>query len=323
LTRDLAAAEEGDGEGRTRPPREAAWIGTPVALLMLLTPDFWVHPSMIMIESLGMLATVAALLAHAVVSKRPSPRGFFAVGALAALTFLAKYNYGFPLIVALALSALLARRAVRPRHRDVAALLAGFVGPVALWLAYPFPDKLRGLYGFSVNRDEGLTGLDNLLFYPSRIADMVSWPVAIALLVAAVLALRRARDGRTSAAPLFPRSSLVMLTAHPNKQLRYVFTVLPVMYVLGELELCRLLRRWLPEAARVIVWPVVLVLLAGNLDPRPALRAERAHAQPLRSASAIMEFVASQVRPESPTLVLGSRGQRPHLLPQSQRLTPH
>src|SRR5262249_45624367 len=245
LTRELAAADEGgDGEGRTRPSREAAWIGTPVALLMILTPDFWVHSSMIMIESLGMLATTAALLAHAVVSKRPSPRGFLAVGALAALAFLAKYNYGFPLIAALALSAALAPGAVRPGRRDVAALLAGFGGPVALWLAYPFPEKLRGLYGFSVNRDEGLTGLDNLLFYPSRIAEMVSWPVAIALLVAAVLALRRTRDGRTSAAALFAVLSLVMLTAHANKQLRYVFTVLPVLYVLGELELCRLVRRW-------------------------------------------------------------------------------
>jgi hypothetical protein len=322
LARKLAAlSEPGTGAEPPAPSlADALWLGTPTALLMVCTPDFWVHSSTVMIEPLGMLLTLGCLLAYAAASTRPSPLRHAAAGMLAALTFLTKYNYGLPLVAALLLSRAAAREPSR-RGRGTAFLLAGFAPPVILWLAYPFPDKLQALYSFSVNRDEGLSGLADLLFYPQKIAETVSWPLTIWLLAAAVLSLRRVRDGRTSAATLFALVGLAMITAHPNKQLRYVFTILPVLYVLGELELRRVARRFLPLGAQWLLWPVLLVLLGVALDPHPVLRAERQSALALRGAAEIMDFVVARVRPEGRTLVLGSGGLLPHLLLQWELVT--
>jgi hypothetical protein len=319
LARELARPKGADADAEAAP--DGAWIGTVAAVLMVASADFWVHSSVVMIEPLGMLVTLACLLAHARATRRPSPGRFLVVGLLAAATLLTKYNYGFPLVGALMLSTALGREPARPGRRALGSLAAGLVVPVAAWLAYPFPDKLRALYGFSVNRDEGLSGLADFFFYPASTAEMIGWPLAVLLLVGLAASLARARDERTSCAALFALLGLAMITAHPNKQLRYVFTVLPVLYVLGELELRRLARRSLPPMVRPFLWPVLLVVLAVTLDPRPVLRAERQNAQALRGAADIMDFVVARVRPDERILVLGSGGRLPHLLLQWELVT--
>jgi hypothetical protein len=300
----------------TSRPGDAAGVGLPSGLLMLLTAPFWTHSSLILIEPLGMSVTLAALIALAAAFRRPSVPAFALAGGLAALTFLTKYNYGLPLAAAIFASLAAARPDLRPARREIVALLGGLGLPVAAWLAYPFPAKLSGLYGFSVNRDEGLRGLEDLLFYPTAIAGMVSWPVLAWLAAAVALGLGRAREPRTSAAVFFVVLSAVMIGLHPNKQERYVLTTLPVAYVLGEIELRHQGGRLIPRRLAAPAGVGLVVALAFFLDPRPQLRDERDGGAALRGAQSIVDFTVEHVRPEERTLVLGSTGHLPHLLVQ-------
>ncbi len=296
------------------PPVHGFWGGIPSALLMIVTPGFWVHSSRVMIEPLGMLLTASCLLVHAKALRRQSDSHFLLVGLLAALTFLTKYNYGIPLVAALVLGIAIARPPVRPTRRQSFTLLGAFAVPIAIWLAYPLLEKLMALYGFGLNRDEGLSGLRNAFFYPVTVAAEVSWPVTVWLFLALFLSLHRIRTASVSVSFLYVVLSLAMITAHPNKQTRYVFTLLPVLYVLAETELRRLAQRWLPSVGRAIFWPVILTALAVSLDPRPALRADLREAERLRGATVIVDYIVSGLRTEGRTLVLGSRALLPHLL---------
>jgi hypothetical protein len=203
----------------------------------------------------------------------------------------------------------------------LALLFGGFALPVAAWLAYPFPGKIVAFYGFSVNRDEGLSGLADLFYYPLQVAAILSWPVTVWLLAAALSSLRGLRDPRAATPPLFALLGLAMITAHPNKQMRYAFTVLPVLYVTAELELRGLTRRFLPTRARAFVGAALLALLAVILDPRPVLRDARRNAQELQEADSIVDFIVSRIGPGERTLVLGSCGRLPHLLVQWELVT--
>lgn len=311
LARELARPPPYGAGDAAQVPVGAGW---PTVALMLLNRDFWAQSSHVMIEPLGMALTLAALLAHAAAVRRGSPGRFLLAGLLAALTFLTKYNYGLPLVAAVVLSQLLARPS--PGRRQLAGLLAGTAVPIAAWLAYPFAEKLRGLLAFAVNRDEGIEGMENLLFYPVEIASLVSWPVCVAVLGAAVLSTRHVRRPRVCAPALFALLSLVMITAHPNKQVRYCFTALPVLFVVAELESRTLMAGLLGPRARALVWALVLASLGLALDPRPALTQLRREAEPLRDAGRIVEFLLPQLDPEGRTLVLGSTGLLPHLLIQ-------
>jgi len=316
LARELSREPRAEGDAALDRKEPGAWVGAPSALLMVLNPAFWTQSSQILIEPLGMAVTLSSLMVHAAALRRPSAGRFALAGLLAALTFLTKYNYGFPLIGAFLVQAVVARGAAKPDRRGMAFFLVGLLVPVTAWLADPFPAKLSGLYGFSVNRDEGLRGLDNLLFYPRRIATLSSWPVTFWVLVAVLLSLHGARHKRTCAATLFALLSLAMITVHPNKQERYVFTALPVLYVVGELELGRVARRWLPAPASGVAWAVLLVVLALSLDPRPVLREERDQAQSLRAGQDIVDYIVEHLEPREHTLLLGSCGLLPHLLVQ-------
>ncbi len=224
---------------------------------------------------------------------------------------LTKYSYGLPLIAAVALA--YAARARPGGVRPALAALSGLCIPVVLWASWIFlPDPLRlgELRAAFVNRDEGLHGLADLLFYPRAIAESIGAPVALAVLLLWTALLVRGRVGRRGTAVLFVGIALAMLTVHPNKQERYLFAVLPVVLILAETELARTLAR-LP--GRNLLWPAAAMLLVVTHDPRARLReAARASAN-LDEARPILAYVAENVAKRQPVLFLGTTGLLPHL----------
>ncbi len=294
--------------GRRAPPL-LGWLS--VAAL-LATPDCWLFACGVMSETLGMLWTVVALWlgARAVARARPWPQAL-AAGGVAAAAFLTKYNYGAPLALALTCAPLV-QEGRRGLKRAVAAGL-GFGLPVALWLAWQLaadPSRWELILGMVTNRDEGLRGIESLVFYPRALSERVGPVVS----VVTALALARSAWRRTRAlqagALIFAAVTLALLTWHPNKQWRYALPLLPVLLVLAEVEVVALLGRW-PRAVGPACLLATSLLLAARAPLDTLLDDSRAGEVP-RAASRIVGFAADEARACRTVLVLGSTGLLPH-----------
>jgi hypothetical protein len=271
----------------------------------------WAGVCAVMTEPLGLLLTLAVLLVEARADRSQSLAGHAGAGFLTAAAFLTKYSYGLPLMAAVALA--YAARAWRGGVRPALAALAGLGLPIALWASWIFlPDPLRlgELRAAFVNRDEGLHGLADLLFYPRAVVDSVGAPVALAVLVLWAALLVRGRLSRRRTAVLFVGVALAMLTVHPNKQQRYLFAVLPVVLILAETELGRVMAR-LP--GRNLLWPAAAMLIVVTGHPRARLREAARDAATLDEARPILAYVAQSVGTRQPVLFLGTTGRLPHL----------
>jgi hypothetical protein len=263
-----------------------------------------------------MAMTLASLLAFAIAQRRGSALAYAGAGLLVAATCLTKYNYGAPVALAVLLSGVPGAAGFLDRRR--LALVAAIGVPVVAWSLYPWPDKLQAIRDMTLNRDEGLAGLSNLLFYPRALADMLGWPLSLLLLAALLSAAIRRRDVRARPLALFTLVSFALITLHPNKQDRYMFAALPVLYVLGEAELARLAARLAPAARRgrwrLGLWATILAALALRLDPATAIAEEGKEQSVFRPASRIVDFALRSTGPGRRILVLGSGGMLPHLL---------
>jgi hypothetical protein len=310
LARELEIAPDTDtGPARVFPSLPTmGWL----SVAALVAGASWDLVCTVMSEPLGMLLTLAVLVVEARATRRPGRTGHFVAGLLVAATFFTKYSYGLPLMVALVLA--LAWRARREgRARPLAAALAGMLVPVALWLAWlllPNPARAGELLAAFVNRDEGLHGLADWLFYPRAVVAAVGWPVAVVALLAwgAILAHRRLEPRLPSI--LFVAVALAMLTVHPNKQERYLFTTLPVLLVLAETELAHRLRRL---RGREALWPALAALLLLTRNPLAQVRQSEENARTLEDARPILAYVADNVGRRQPVLFLGTTGLLPHL----------
>jgi hypothetical protein len=205
-------------------------------------------------------------------------------------------------------------RARRDGHvRPLAAALAGMLVPVALWLAWilrPDPTRAGELLAAFVNRDEGLHGLADWLFYARAIVAAVGWPVALVTLLMGAAVFTHRRPGRRLPSILFVAVALAMLTVHPNKQERYLFTTLPVLLVLAETELAHRLRRL---RGREALWPALAALLLLTRNPLAQVRQSTETARRLEDARPILAYVAENVGRRQPVLFLGTTGLLPHL----------
>jgi len=302
------------GPGSERePPPILGWLS---ASLMLVSASFWVLACRLMIECFGMSMVLATLLTFLAARRNGCVAGHAVAGLLAAATFLTKYNYGAPLIAALLLSGVPGPAALLDRRR--LALVAAFVLPILGWSLYHWPEKLEALYNMTLNRDEGLRGVSNLSFYPREMAALLGWPLAAVLFVALLASILRWRDDHLRPLVVFAVIGFTLITLHPNKQDRYMFTTLPVLYVIGEVQLARLFGRYLPTSGRarfiLASWTAVVLNLALFLNPAPALAEETELQGVYRPAAAIMDFVLRSTGPDRRVLVLGSGGLLPHLL---------
>lgn len=312
LARELEVSTDADtGPARAFPSLPTlGWLS--VAILIAGAP--WDLVCTVMSEPLGLLLTVATLLVEARACRRPGPAGHFVAGLLAAATFFTKYSYGIPLMAALVLALALGGRARRdPYAQPIAAALAGMSLPVGLWLAWillPDPFRAGELVAAFVNRDEGLRGLADWLFYPRAVVTAVGGPVALVAVLGFGATLAHRRLEPRLPAILFVTAATAMLTLHPNKQARYLFTTLPVLLVLAETELAHRLRRL---RGREALWPALAVVLLVARDPLAQVRLSAQSAHRLDDARPILAHVAEKVGRRQPVLFLGTTGLLPHL----------
>ena len=283
------------------------WLS--IAVLITATP--WPLVAMVMSESLGMLLTLAVLLAEARAARRQSVAGYVLAGLLAAATFFTKYSYGLPLMAAILLGLVGRRR--QGGFAPLAPALAGMGLPIAAWLAWmllPNPFRAPALLGAFVNRDEGLRGLAGLAFYPRVVVSAIGMSVAVVSALLLLASVARGRLGRRRPAVLFVGVALLMLMVHPNKQARYLLPILPVLFVLAETELSDWLRRL---RGREILWPALAVMVLVARDPLNEIRWGSVGKARLEDARPIVAYVESIVGDRQPVLFLGTTGMLPHL----------
>lgn len=304
LARRIAPREAMD---RASPPPLVGWLS--VAILVTATP--WDLVCTVMSEPLGMLLTLAALLVAVEAGNRQTLVWHACSGLLAASAFFTKYSYGLPLMFGL--FSALALRAGRSGKRPLVAAIAGALSPVLIWafaILAPNPRRASEMLGALVNRDEGLRGLTDALFYGRVVLDDLGRPIGVIVLFLLALTVARRKAEERLPLLLFVGIALLLLTLHPNKQQRYLFPVLPVMVVLAETEAARYLSR---RRGFRLVWPAlsIAVLLAGA--PLARLDEAAATATTLRGAGAIIAYVADNVPADRPALFLGTTGLLPHL----------
>jgi hypothetical protein len=132
---------------------------------------------------------------------------------------------------------------------------------------------------------------------------------ALTLLAWGAMLVHR-RLGPRLPAVLFVVAALAMLTLHPNKQARYLFTTLPVLLVLAETELAHRLRRL---GGRELLWPALAAVLLLARNPLAQIRQSADGARRLEDARPILAYVADSVGSRQPVLFLGTTGLLPHL----------
>lgn len=302
----LARRLSADDPGRERRPPPLLGL---LSVVTLVSAAPWGLVCTVMSEPLGMFLTLLALVVAAEARTRDA-LGWCALGGfLAALAFFTKYSYGLPLMVALPLAA--AWPSPATRIRQLLSTLAGAFIPVLVWaLAILGADPHRGgeILGAMVNRDEGLSGLSDLLFYPRVVSNSLGVPVGLAVLSLLLVALSRRGIARRPAL-LLSVATLLLLTAHPNKQERYFFPVFPVLLVIAETEAARLVGR---RGGSFFVWPVLAAAILIARNPLVQLGEQAAQASRLRGAGSIVSYLADRVASREPVLFLGTTGLLPH-----------
>ena len=310
LVREFARPEAAadDAPAAVLPPT-LGWLS---AGALVAAPALWAFGCQVMTESLGMLMVVGTLLCAARAARRESMALHATSGVLAAFTFFTKYNYGVPLVLALFVT--LAWRTRARGARALAAFCAGAVPLLVAWAAFVFgTDRARIGYLWDyirVNRDEGIHGLDALLFYPRAVPEILGAAAAAGLLLGVLGGLRRRASSARLASLLFVSLTLALLLPHPNKQWRYLAPALPVLLALAEAE-------WSAWSTRVrgrgLVWGLAGAMLVLVRDPIEEVRDLGAASEPFADAGAMLRFAALHLPPDQPVLVVGSCGLLPEM----------
>ncbi len=187
--------------------------------------------------------------------------------------------YGFYVIASLWAVALVRRaggfgavsRRLSSRHRI---LIATVVLPLAIWLLIPYPNRIRALVGFVVNRDSGqpLLSLETLLHYPRAFAHDYSPTPAVGWITLALALIPpwRRHAGRDPGLLICLALwvGLLATAVHHYQQPRFLFTTALLVWLraaesaIGLLDeaICRL---GLPAWVRSPVWTAGLASLVA------------------------------------------------------------
>ena len=260
----------------TRIHRTEGWAaGLVAAGLFLCAPIVLQFSVLSMLEVPGAFVTLSALLVFAVARDRGSAALFALAGTLAAGAFLLKYNYGILLGLVIGVEVLLEGRPWRKKllTRNHIALALPVAVAAVVWFSQPFPEKIRSFFAFTVNRasQEGVLTLLSLSFYPEAVVHdyFRGWGLAIFAAVGLVYSLGSLDNRHLRCAVFFFLGGVVLMTLHPYKLDRAVFTVVPGLYLaagyLSAAYLDRVRRRRLSRRRRIADGAVLLLLVVPML----------------------------------------------------------
>jgi hypothetical protein len=213
-------------------------------------------------------------------------------------------------------------RRMSPRQ---AILTSTVVIPLAIWFLVPYPNRVRALIGFAVNRDSGIPLLswEALSFYPRAFvldyspAPLVGWIVwALALLPPRLLTGRRGLRGDPAGLLLLALwVGLIATAGHHYRQPRFLFTTALLVWLSAARNAVCLLETALEKVSpaagvRESTWALGLAaLLAWGALGAPAARDTLAlhrafNAPPLFEP--VLDLVIAHVeRAGEPSVLLG------------------
>lgn len=222
-----------------------AWLAGLVAgALTLLALPLWAYAGLAYLEGAGLLVTLLALWLYGrsfPADRRKAQWFAFLAGLLVMAAFFTKYNFGLLLMGSIALNELVAWILTR-RQAPITAVLRRWLAlgglPAGLLLAWFFwPGHWTRFVAYSGAQEGQLTlwRLASWLYYPRSLLAQYSagWPIALLVVGGLVYGVLRWRAFRARSLLIFLLLGWLMLTAVPQKEPRFLYTVAPAAFVLA------------------------------------------------------------------------------------------
>jgi 4-amino-4-deoxy-L-arabinose transferase-like glycosyltransferase len=290
--------------------QERELAGIIAATILLTSPPLVSFAAKSMLEVPGLLAlTVTFLIYFNFTGGEASPHKCFLLGLAITLTYFVRSNYGILVFIAIVISQLIDTRFhVRPlltRCNFYTALPMVVIFPI--WFAYP--PKLIATWRSLVNYPYGVTepfGIAGWLFYPRAFFHLAGSVWLFALLLASLLAAFKFRQDKNVRFLLaLVVTQLVIGQLHHTKVDRYIFPILPALFLLAGYVLAewwshsrqpeKILQFWLPRLLTGALCLNAVNLFSVSLHPPPADHSE-----------GVSELIAATVRETGTTFILGT-----------------
>ncbi len=300
-------------------------------LIGLLAAIFWLSAlpliqfaTLAMLELPGLFALSIGILVHFQVNQadQPPQRQIWLALAIAFIYFL-RTHYGVLFAIVVAIEWLMASglRPTRLFMQRTLYLVLPLLLVFGLWFAYP--PKLTATWTWLINIPDGVAepySAEGWLFYPRAFVRLAVSPWLFALfLVTYLAAWRNWRDRRARLLLLLVLVQFALGMFHQNKQDRYLFPLLPPLYLLAASGLVRwqaawrlppshlsigmakllnigFLRAQVPRLVMLGATFVAITVLPNALQPLPA-------APP---ADPLLATLVAQVSKSENTLLLGT-----------------
>lgn len=298
---------------------EGAVAGTIAAFLLLTSPPLMSFSTQIMREVPGLLTICLTILTYIwLVRGQRSPRAYMLLGLGVIVTYFVRMPYGVFIFLVIMVAWLVDVKfnPLKLWRRDVFFFLLPLVVVFGIWFLYP--PKLASTWMWLLNEPNVPEpyALAGWLFYPLSVVRLSAsaWHFALAM-VAVIFALARFRHHR-GIRFLLVLVFVQMLLAefHPNKQQRYIFPMLPALFLLSAFALAEFWRwaraarqpfvRWLP-----LLIVAALVFYGGGIFARTLVEMNEDvvdDAWRNRRITAVHATITEVVAQTGTTLIIGS-----------------
>jgi hypothetical protein len=256
-------------------------VGTVAVGLTLTAQAVLVHAALAMIEMLGLLVSLATLLAYIRATKQPSVGRSVIASLLLAFTMLTKYPYG--IIVSLTLGLVELLSAIHDFSHDKPGVTARrwvrlflpFSLVMVAWFAGENKIEHFFYYATLQPKQTDWYGLENLIFYPRSIAlHYAPSPVFTPVILGGVVwAAFRWRHKEVRLILLYWSIGMLVMTLKESNAPRFIATIVPAVYLLTGVLVAHLvatLRHQWPHI-KPGVSLVALALLLCSLSSLPML----------------------------------------------------
>ena len=285
--------------------------GTIAALLWLTSPPLLAYATQGMLEIPGLVVlslTLVVMLKLLADDQPPGvspPREWMLLGVLVALSFLMRPQYGIIIGLALAPTLLLHTRGRIWRPQILYALLPLLL-ILGIWFAYT--PKIPSTWQWLVNVPDGVDepySIEGWLFYPLAVVRNSGSPWLFALYVGTfVWAFVKRHSSGVNLLLILVILLFTISMFHHNKQARYLFPMLPALFLLAGYGVAEFWR-WTEQRAGVwravsTMGTLLLLVQIGVLLPKAITSGPGPQPDPTTA------FIAQNVTQASNTLVIGS-----------------
>jgi hypothetical protein len=272
-------------------------------------------------EPIGACVLLCLLVALVSEVKHPTVRSSIACGAIAALAWFVKYDYG--ILAVGTLTATLAATAVAERNhptvkvKHVAAAFVSVLVPTGIWFAFNTSAKLHGAFAFVGQATPGAAGHPDFGFYPAALFQNgevgLGIITAIVFCLGVVIVMIDIRRGLVFIPLVCLALWYLMYSTATIRYARYLAVAIPLLAALAGIAASRTIARtrpWPTEMRRLGVSVAAVVIVAQLVLQTTAsdtgLAVRFWFLQPDPSTNAALRFAVSHLKAEDgPALMLG------------------